>query len=257
MLQRQPSALKKVEARRRSRSDRLQSLAQRAFLGDIDAAALPFAPGAHELSDLVAKTAGETLARAHKAALWVGAAPGEDADSRVTAIVRAIGIPRASDAAMRAFALALTSFDVTCSTALNQEAGVLARRLGVPQRESLTESWSAFVIDASKARLDKVLEAVLDWGDSASRAPLIAALQLLMADALGLKQSGAQKEAPLVVETQPRRTRLRVTEDLSKELVDVISANWTLDDLREDVAKSTASETRSLCFAGIAPTNRK
>jgi hypothetical protein len=226
--------LMRIEDGRSTGPERLQGLAQRLFLLELNSNVGSVATTEGELLTQLEKFSARSLARAQIAAQWVAAAPGENAQPRVTKVVRAVGVPLASEGARRTFAAALTTFDVAYSSATKRKPGAFARRCDVPLLESLTASWSKFVVESSPSRLKDVAAVALELSAAFDSAPLVAAVQQVMEEALGLRRPMESTiVSPDVESISTSRARLSASE--LKELVSAVIDTFNQDALRETV----------------------
>lgn len=216
--------------------DRIASRAMFAFVAELlDQAAL-FRANESELNRLVDGLSATTLARSRTTAYWAAAAPGILVDARLLAVVRAVGVPRASDTRMRHLAFALARADINYSRLNRLEPGALARRFAVSLSGSITDSWSAFVVDAASAQLKSCVLDTLALGSlDGAQAAIESALQGVMAEEVGVGEFAVNKKASPSVARDPAAAELpvpAVPAEHKAALAEAIAASCTLDELR-------------------------
>ncbi|HEY1397428.1 hypothetical protein [Roseateles sp.] len=212
--------------------DRIASRAMFAFVTEMLGQEELFRSNEHELNQLVVGLSASTLARSRTTAYWAGAAPGIFVDTRLLAVTRAVGVPRASDARMRHLGFSLARADISHSQQNGLEPGAFARHSAVPLVGSITDSWSAYVVEATSAQLKScVLEALALGPLDGARAAIESALQGVMAEEVGVGELTfrrdslvSSRDATVVPEVVPSEHRMA--------LVDAIESTCTLEELR-------------------------
>jgi hypothetical protein len=117
---------------------------------------------------------------------------------RLARALRLVSMRPASASAVRQLAGELAQFDSTLSTAAGEKAGVLVRRLHVREREreTLTETWSDFVVKAPLTDVQELVATVLDEYAEAIPGALIDAVRRLPRTALGVERDASPNRTP-------------------------------------------------------------
>jgi hypothetical protein len=154
-------------------------------------------------------------------------------DSAILArLVRILGLETITPAQRRSLSIALASWDTEASRAADDRPGVIARSVGLPPREKLSDSWA--VLRSGEPRLVAALVAAvlekypLESGDpAAARAVLRAVVGVLAPES-----SAGHTDSPEAAAAASAVSRVRLTERQTLDLVNaVVSAFPRLEQL--------------------------
>jgi hypothetical protein len=149
----------------------------------------------------------------------------EDA-GRLARVLRACGWPRADEPSLRQAGAAIAQIDLRLSAERRVGPGALAREFGIPERDSLTATWSDFLLTSSDYAVDDVLRRLLDGTADAAPDELVAALAIVMRSALG-----AWMRAPAAPSaTTPSRPRQRASEQVRRDLAEALASEFPTDE---------------------------
>jgi hypothetical protein len=159
----------------------------------------------------------------------------EDDAARMSRVLRLSGFPRESTA-LRDAAAKLTSFDVAISQESREEPGMIARKLQVPIRGSLTASWTEFLLTGAEASVKEILRQLVDeFGGRRSPGP-VEALAGVMRAATTTSFTGAAQATPSSVSLSKtaESPRANLTAATQKRLADALqNAFPSVESLKE------------------------
>jgi hypothetical protein len=133
---------------------------------------------------------------------------------------------RASD--LRRLAGQLAAFDAMFSTGQSENPGVLARRFNLDMRDTLTDTWSDFVVNAAPSVLQETVAKLLEEFDAAVPATMIDAVRALPRFALGLVEDNVARQTPSDAVSQARSITLAQTVQLRHALVEIFPSSTDL-----------------------------
>jgi hypothetical protein len=168
----------------------------------------------------------------------------EDA-GRLARVLRACGWPRADEPALRQAGAAIAQIDLRLSTDKGIGPGAVAREFGIPERDSLTATWSDFLLTSNDYDAGDVLRRLLDGTVGVVPDELVTALAIVMRSALGAWTRAP--EAP--EEVTSKRPRYRASAQVRRDLARVLASAYPSDDslrgfLRQGLDRSSDSMVR-------------
>jgi hypothetical protein len=178
------------------------------------------------------------------AARWAGATI-EPPDSRILGrVFRLAGVPQEPRADVRSFAATIAAFDA--GMLKNRKSSTISRELGLPQRDSLTTTWTEFLLEGSnEARRLAVGRLMADWPVSAA---VVAAGAALLGAALGLFRAGASSTSG----PTERRTVSSVSPRQKEALVDALCKAFARNELYEFVASRLEQRLEAVSSAHVS-----
>ena len=228
--------LDNLDIRQMQRMDRIELYAKRILLRRLAVETFEEKESG-EIDDLLARATDNDLARRPDTALWAAAVPGTGQATRLARVLSVTGCPSASQSALRALALTVTTFDLLRSQQSAAEPGQLAKQLGVPVKGSLTEAWSEFLVKSSLGDAGKTLSRLLRENLSEVTPELMSGFEALLFDAL---LSPGNRESIPAQGTGSESSRIPAAErddDGLKAVIDGIARAFpTMDELREFLA---------------------
>ena len=171
-------------------------------------------------------------------ARWAALSFSREDVSRLSRVLRLTGLPRVSERPLRHLAAELTSLDVAISRQRGDAPGALARELGLPSYDTLTDSWTRFVLKERNKKVAEALCRVLD--EYASHVPphLIEAVTNIMRYSLGLDRTNEDEEfterdltRQYDYRSNPQPSAL--SPELRARIVNAFAAAFTPEDLSE------------------------
>lgn len=173
----------------------------------------------HELRRTFDALPDEALSRDPVPARWAASVFQDARDAgRLARVLRISGWPRADEVAARQAAAAIARVDLRLSTDAGERPGMLARDAGIAERDSLTETWSDFLLTVSDVMVGDVLRRILQENTAAVPDGLVAAFAIVMRSALGAWMR-APAAPSAVTEKRPRsRLSAQVRGDLAAAL---------------------------------------
>jgi hypothetical protein len=226
-------------------ADRLDVLAHRLALGqETRAPALEVVALADEVRRTFDELPDETLGENPVPGRWAASVLRERDDvRRVARVLRVCGWPRADEAALRQAGASIAQLDLRLSRESRQAPGMLARESGIRARDSLTATWSDFLLTAGEERAGDVAGRLLEEHADAVSADLVAALAIVMRSALGVWTRAP--EAPAAA-PESGRPRYRVSKQVREELVAALAREFPSRDvlrrfLRQNLDRSLDS----------------
>lgn len=179
-------------------------------------------------------------------ARWAAAVFQDARDTgRLARVLRVSGWPRADEVAVRQAGAAIARVDLRLSTDAGERPGMLARDFGVPERDSLTETWSDFLLTENDVVVGEILRRILEENAAAVPAGLVAALAIVMRSALGAWMRGPA--APSAA-TQ-KRPRSRLSAQVRQELAAALASTFP----SADALRSLLRQRLDQSFDSIVP----
>jgi len=165
-------------------------------------------------------------------------------------VLRVCGWPRADEAALRQAGAAIAPVDLRLSADAGERPGMLAREFGIPERDSLTETWSDFLLTEGGSTVGDVLVRLLGESTAAVPGELVTALATVMRAALGAWMRAPEAPSPAAQKRPHRRLSKQVREDLAAALV---SAFPSYDKMRVLLGQGLDQSLDSIVHPGLPP----
>jgi hypothetical protein len=141
---------------------------------------------------------------------------------RLARILRVSGLPRATETARRQAGGLFAQLDDERSRAAAQRPGLLARAYRVPEQDSLTATWSDFLLTSSDAVAGETIADLLERNAGAVPDDLVSALAVVMRSSLGLWTQAPKLPAPAAAPARPPRPD-QTPQQLRRELARVLA----------------------------------
>jgi hypothetical protein len=149
----------------------------------------------------------------------------EDA-GRLARVLRACGWPPADEPALRQAGAVIAQIDLRLSTDKGIAPGAAAREFEIPERDSLTATWSDFLLTSSDNEVGVVLRHFLEGTVGVVPDELVTTLAIVMRSALG-----AWMRAPATPSaTTPSRPRQRASEHVRRDLAEALASTFPTDE---------------------------
>ena len=209
-------------------ADRLNVIAhQLALWREIRRPLLHIAGLEEELRRILDSLPDDLLAENPMPALWAASAfkAAEDA-GRLARVLRACGWPRADEPDLRNAGAALAQFDRQLSTDEGERPGAAARRFGIPERNTLTATWSDFLLTSSDREVSGVLSRLLEGTAGEMPEELVVRLAIVIRSALGTWMRAPTAPSATI----PSRPRQRVSERVRRDLAEALASTFPTDE---------------------------
>jgi hypothetical protein len=119
---------------------------------------------------------------------WAAAVFEREDVARVAHVVSLCGLPRGSDAELRALGSHFTFLDVTLSRRAGVKEGMLANKLAIPMQSSLTVTWGDYLLRAPEEVLRKQIpELLIEYGENDEIGGVVFGVGRVMQAALGIQ----------------------------------------------------------------------
>jgi hypothetical protein len=215
--------------------ERLEAVARRVAVSGLLPGTGAGTPDVTELDALLQQVTNSQLRERPTLARWIGAIPqGAQARERLIRIIRVAGVPRSNTSAARGLGNQLATFDYAVSTGLREMPGYFARRYHVPILESLTQTWSEFVLKAQDSRVNEALADLLK-GTQPQVADLALAIHHLYSTSLQDDEVSRPTLADTPKEQRSAKGSRASAEDLA-DLARLLADRFAPDQLREFLA---------------------
>ena len=169
-------------------------------------------------------------------ARWAALSFGREDIGRLSRVLRLTGLPRVSERPLRHLAAEFTSLDIAVSRERSTTLGALARELGLPAYDSLTDSWTRFVLKERNKKVAEALCHVLD--EYALNVPprFIDAITNIMRSSLGLDRMNEEFTERALTRQYDYRINPRssaLSPKLRARIVEAFISAFTTEELSE------------------------